>query len=121
MGILAQAIAPLPFTGREKALKAIAELVAEREVGEIVMGHPLNMDGSRGEMAEFSERLAEDLRARTNLPVHLWDERLSSAEVERLLIHGEVRRENRKKVRDGLAAVLILQGFLDRRSSTFSA
>lgn len=116
LGILAQALPPLPFIGREKTVSSIAALVSEKEIVEIVVGHPLNLDGTRGKMTDFAEGLAEELRTKTGLPVRLWDERLSSAEAERALIHGDVRREDRNKLRDGIAAALILQGFLDWRS-----
>ena len=121
MGVVAQGLPTLQTSSREKTLAAITALVAEREVREIVVGHPRNLDGSRGSMTEFAERFAEDLQKRTGIPVCLWDERLSSAEAERMLIDGEVRREERARVRDRVAAVLILQGFLDRRSFEGSA
>ena len=72
-------------------------------------------------MTEFARKLAEELRQTTGLPVHEWDERLSSAQAERALIEGDVRRENRREKRDQVAAVLILQAFLDFRSSSGSA
>jgi putative Holliday junction resolvase len=120
MGILAQGLPTLESSGRRKDLDALGALVQEKEIAEIVVGHPLSMDGSRGQMTEFAERLAEDLRARTGLPVSLWDERLSSVEAERALIARNVRREDRKGLRDRVAAALILQGFLDARSSGFA-
>ena len=117
LGVIAQGLPTLQTKNLDSSLAAIAALVLEREIGEIVVGCPRNLDGSRGAMTGFAERIAEDLRQRTGLPVRLWDERLSSAEAERTLIEGEVRREDRARLRDRLAAVLILQGFLDRRSS----
>jgi putative Holliday junction resolvase len=117
LGIFAQGLPTLESSGRRKDLEAFDALVREHEVAEIVVGHPLSMDGSRGQMTDFAERLAEDLRERTGLPVRLWDERLSSVEAERTLIARNVRREDRKGLRDRVAASLILQGFLDSRSS----
>jgi putative Holliday junction resolvase len=116
LGIVAQGLPTLTSSGRRKDLEALEVLVREREIAEIVVGRPLGMDGTRGEMTEFAERLAADLGERTGLPVTFWDERLSSAEAERTLIMGNVRREDRKGLRDRVAASLILQGFLDCRS-----
>jgi len=90
-----------------------------REVGatEVVVGLPLRMDGSSGPAAEKARDFAERLRERSGLAVHLWDERLSSVAAERTLIEGGVRRLDRRRrgLVDRGAAVLILQGFLDRR------
>jgi putative Holliday junction resolvase len=116
LGLVAQPLQTLQSGGRKKDLDALQKLVEEREIVEIVIGCPLNMDGSRGQMTEFAEKLAEDLRERMGIHVTLWDERLSSAQAERALLLGDVRREDRRKLRDRVAAVLILQGFLDWRS-----
>lgn len=116
LGVLAQGLPTLASLGRRRDLEALEILVREKEIAEIVVGHPLQMDGSSGEMTVFAERLAEDLRGRTGLPVILWDERLSSVEAERMLIERNVRREDRRGLRDRLSASLILQGFLDSRS-----
>jgi len=120
LGIVAQGLPTYESAGRRKDLEAFEALVREHEVAEILMGRPLQMDGTPGPMTEFAEKLAADLRDKTGLPVRLWDERLSSAEAERTLIAGNVRRENRKGLRDRVAASLILQGFLDARSSGFT-
>lgn len=117
LGIVAQGLPTLESSGRRKDLDALDALVREHEIAEIVVGRPLGLDGGRGQMTDFAEQLAEDLRGRTGLRVSLWDERLSSAEAERALIAGNVRREDRKGLRDRVAASLILQGFLDARSS----
>ncbi len=114
--LIAQVLPPLVSAGRAKDLEALAALVEEKEIAGIVVGCPRNLDNSRTTMTEFAEALAEDLRQRTGLPVELWDERLSSAEAERALIQGDVSRKDRRHVRDGVAAALILQGYLDFRS-----
>ena len=120
MGIVAQGLPTLRSAGRRLDLEALKSIVAEREIAEIVVGCPREMSGASGPMTEFALRLAEDLRQATGLPVHEWDERLSSAQAERALIEGDVRREDRRAKRDQVAAVLILQGFLDSRPSSGS-
>jgi len=113
-GILAT---PLPVYARRGAradLEHIARIVRDAEVGEIVIGLPLNMDGSSGEMADEVTAFAERLRARVGIPVVTFDERLTSEEAERVLIQADMSRKKRKGVRDSLAAVLILQGHLER-------
>ena len=81
------------------------------------MGYPKNMNNSVGERALKSLEFRQMLERRTGLPVVMWDERLSTAEAERTLMEAQVRRENRKQYLDQMAAVLILQGYLDRRQS----
>jgi len=109
---------PLPLLRRtarpRRDIDRLASLVRRHGVGRIVVGLPLNMDGTRGEMAEEAEAFAEDLRRKTKLPVGLLDERLTTAEAERALIEGNVSRKRRKDLRDSLSAVLILQADLDR-------
>ena len=121
LGIVAQGLPTLESSGRRKDLDALEALVREHEIVEIVVGRPVGMDGARGEMTAFAEQLAEALHGRTGLPVRLWDERLTSAEAERTLIAANVRREERRGLRDRLAASLILQGFLDARASSSAA
>ena len=84
-------------------------------VAEIVVGQPLAMDGSPGQMTAEVDRLCEELGGRVDLPVHRWDERLTTAEAERVLLAADVSRKKRRAVIDKLAAALILQSFLDRR------
>lgn len=96
-----------------KTLARIEELVKEYEVEQIVLGFPKNMNNTIGERAEKSLELKEMLERRTGLPVVMWDERLTTVEAERTLIESNVRRENRKKYVDKIAAVFILQNYLD--------
>lgn len=116
MGITAQGI---EIIRREKenhmrsTLRRIHELVNEYEVGTIVVGNPKNMNGTLGERAEAAKAFAETLKQRTALPVVLWDERLTTVEAEKTMMAAGVRREDRKKYVDKIAAVLILQGYLD--------
>ena len=99
-----------------KTLARIEELAKEYQVDRIVLGYPKNMNNTIGERAEKSLELKEMLERRTGLPVIMWDERLTTVEAERTLIESNVRRENRKKYIDQIAAVFILQGYLDSLS-----
>jgi putative Holliday junction resolvase len=94
----------------------LASLIARHGVSSIVVGLPLNMDGSRGEMAREVETFADRIRQETGLPVDSFDERLTSSEAERVLLEAGLPRRRRKNQRDSLAAVLILQGYLDQRN-----
>ena len=98
-----------------KTLRRIEELCEANEVTEIVLGLPKHMNGDEGERAEKSVAFQAMLEARIGLPVTLWDERLTTMEAERILIASDVRRENRKKYIDKIAAAVILQSYLDRR------
>ena len=100
-------------TKLRQTLARIDELIKEYEVERIVLGYPKNMNNTIGERAVKSEEFAEVLRKRTGLLVVLWDERLTTVAAHQTLILGDVRREDRGKVVDKLAAVLILQGYLD--------
>jgi len=97
-----------------QTMARIEELIAQYQVEEIVLGLPKNMNNTLGDRAEKSLELKETLERRTGLPVVMWDERLTTAEAERTLMETGVRRENRKQFLDQMAAVLILQGYLDR-------
>jgi putative Holliday junction resolvase len=92
----------------------ILALAAERRAAGFVLGLPINMDGSEGPRAQSTRAFARNLARLTELPIALWDERLSTAAVERELIAADVSRGKRKAVIDQHAAVFILQGALDR-------
>lgn len=96
-----------------KTLARIETLVKEYEVTMIVLGFPKNMNDTIGERAEKSKEFAAMLERRTGLPVVLWDERLTTVSAHRSLIEGNMRREKRKQIVDEIAAVFILQGYLD--------
>jgi len=91
----------------------IASIIKEKQVGTIVCGNPLNMNGSVGPQAEKMKIFADALSEFTGLPVKLWDERLTSREVERLMIDADVSRKRRREVTDMLAAMRILQSYMD--------
>ena len=99
-----------------RTLARIDELIAEYEVEKIVLGFPKNMNNTVGERAEKALEFGEMLKKRTGLEVIMWDERLTTVEADRTLIEAGVRRENRKQYLDGIAAVFILQGYLDSLS-----
>ena len=97
--------------------RATLGLAVSDELGieAIVVGFPKNMDGSLGPSAEAAREFARLLQDRLNIPVHLWDERLTSRAAERTLVSAGVRRRARRAVVDQVAATMILQGFLDRQ------
>jgi len=96
---------------------ALAKVIKEREVKEIVVGLPLNMDGTEGERAQDANKFADEIREKYSLSVKMWDERLSTAFVERAMISGDLSRKKRKKLKDRAAAQAILQGYLDSKGS----
>lgn len=96
-----------------QTLARIQELAGEYQVGKIVLGFPKNMNNTEGERCKKTLEFKEMLERRCGLPVILWDERLTTVAAERSLMEGGVRREDRKKHLDRIAAALILQGYLD--------
>jgi putative Holliday junction resolvase len=116
LGITAQGIETITRKEENKLRKTLArieELVKEYEVEKIVLGFPKNMNNTIGDRAEKSLELKAMLERRIGIPVIMWDERLTTVEAERTLIESKVRREDRKKYVDKIAAVFILQGYLD--------
>lgn len=98
-----------------KTLARIEALIVQYEVEEIVLGFPKNMNDTIGERAELSLEFKDKLERRTGLPVIMWDERLTTVAADKAMIEAGIRREDRKEYVDKVAAVLILQGYLDRR------
>jgi len=114
--IVATPLAPFTRARRvEEDLAAIGRLVDRRGITEIVIGWPLRMDGTVGEMASEVDRFAEALARATGRAVHRFDERLTTREADRVLSVGRVPAKRRAALQDGIAATLILQGYLDRR------
>ena len=99
-----------------QTLARIEELITEYDVQEIVLGLPKNMNNTEGERVELTLDFKEKLERRTGLPVATWDERLTTVAADRAMIEAGIRREDRKEHVDKLAAVFILQGYLDMRS-----
>lgn len=119
LGITAQPIETITRkvnTKLRRTLARIEQLVDEYSVTEIVLGYPKNMDNSEGTRVEQTKQFGQMVEKRVNLPVIFWDERLTTVESERILIEANIRRENRKAYIDQMAAVLILQSYMDARA-----
>ena len=99
-----------------QTLARIEELILEYEVEEIVLGQPKHMNADEGVRVELTNEFKEKLERRTGLPVTFWDERLTTVAADRTMMEAGIRREKRKDYVDMLAAVFILQGYLDYRS-----
>lgn len=99
-----------------QTLARIEELIVEYQVEEIVLGLPKNMNDSLGSRAELTLEFKEKLERRTGLPVHMWDERLTTVAADKAMMEAGIRREHRKEYVDKIAAVLILQGYLELRN-----
>lgn len=110
----AQGIETIRRTSLENDFNRLRELISKYEVHELVVGMPKNMNGTKGDRAEKTEEFVEKMKAVIDLPVTFWDERLSTVMAERQLIAADVSRKKRKGVIDKMAAVVILQGYLDR-------
>ena len=115
-GLIANGVETIRRTSPERDFVRIGELVNQWEVEEIVLGYPKNMNGTIGERAELTKAFAEELRSRfPGVSVVLWDERLSTVAAERVLIEADLQRKKRRKVIDMMAAVVILQNYLDSK------
>ncbi|MFB5662163.1 Holliday junction resolvase RuvX [Alteribacillus sp. HJP-4] len=117
LGWTAQGVETIHIKGNDprESFNRIRELIDEFEAGSIVVGLPKNMNGTIGPRGEQCKEFAADLNASFQLPVHLYDERLTTKAAERTLLEADVSRKKRKKVIDKMAAVMILQGYLDQQ------
>ena len=102
----------------DQAAAAVARIAAEEKVAAIIVGYPLNMNGSKGPRTERTEEFLAELAKRTKIPLKKWDERLSTKIAEAVLIEAGTRREKRRGVVDKLAAQIILQSYLDASIET---
>lgn len=121
LGFTAQGHSTLERKSNNQAFETISQLCNEYEVVKIVVGLPLNMNGSLGPRAELVQEWAEQLSERTGREVVFWDERLSTISATRVLLEADLSRKKRKGLVDKIAAVYILQGFLDRQSQSKTA
>ena len=117
LGITAQGLDTLERKNKRSDFARLERTIREYQVTEIVMGNPLRMSGEEGTQSRKVAEFAEELRRRFELPVHLWDERLTSSEANRLLRDAEVSLQRRTQAVDRMAATLILQSFLQARSA----
>lgn len=115
-GSIALGVCTLQVTGMNDAVSKVLKICKEKEAEEIVVGMPLNMNGTAGEMAERVVKFIEKLGKKIEIPIITSDERLSSAMVERTLLDADMSRAKRKGVIDKLAAQVILQGYLDKKA-----
>lgn len=115
LGWTAQGISSLRRKSKTKDICAIADISRENRVVEIVVGMPLNMDGSLGRRAKEVAAFVEDLEKRVSIPVKIWDERLSSVQAEKVMLEADLSRKKRRRKMDRLSAQLILQSYLDSK------
>jgi putative pre-16S rRNA nuclease len=117
LGITAQGLPTIRRKNKRTDLALLDKVVEQYRVKELVVGYPLRLNGAAGTQSEKMSAFAEQLRERYGLPVHLWDERLTTAEAQRVLRESEISTKRRGQVVDQLAAVLILQSFMESRQS----
>jgi putative Holliday junction resolvase len=112
-GLIAQGLSTLARVSWKKDLEVVLELIQRHQIGMVLVGNPLNLDGSAGPQANVIQDFVVRLKEVCPVEVRLWDERLSSVSAERVLIEGGIQRGKRKPLIDKLAAVIVLQNFLD--------
>lgn len=117
LGITAQGLETLQRTNKRRDLEHLKDVIRQYDIRQIVVGLPLRMSGEEGTQSGKMRAFAEDLRKAFSLPVHLWDERLTSAEANRFLRETELSIEKRGKAVDRMAAVLILQSWMESRKA----
>ena len=115
LGITAQGLFTIRRKGRRYDFDALNDVVRKYEVKQLVVGYPLHMSGDTGTQSDKVAAFAEELRQHFRIPVHLWDERLTTAEAQRMVRESEMSVQRRGEVIDKLAAVLILQSWMDAR------
>jgi putative Holliday junction resolvase len=117
LGITAQGLQTIRRKNKRMDLEELGNIIRQYEVAEIVVGYPLRLSGVEGTQSEKMQRFAEDLRHLFGLPVHLWDERLTSTQANRLLREAEISIKKRAGAVDRMAAVLILQSWMEARDA----
>ncbi|MEH7109530.1 MULTISPECIES: Holliday junction resolvase RuvX [Bacillaceae] len=115
LGWTAQGLKTLHINEEKKqfGFEEVGQLIHEYQVSKVVIGLPKNMNGTIGPRGEASKQYADEIEQRFSVPAVLWDERLTTMAAERVLLEADVSRKKRKKVIDKMAAVMILQGYLD--------
>ena len=114
LGVTAQALKTIRRRSKREDLQELSSLISQFEIGKIVVGLPLNMDGSQGKQAERVLAWCETLQQTLQIPVVTWDERLTTVSASKILLEADLSRKKRKKVIDQIAAAIILQGYLDQ-------
>ncbi len=114
LGITAQGVTVIARKDAEADIKEIKRIIEEYKAESIVVGMPINMDGTKGRSADKVNEFVETLKAHLSIPISTYDERLSTKESEKFLISSDVSRKNRKKIIDKVAAQLILESYLER-------
>ncbi len=118
LGITAQGIPTLHRRNKRYDMAEMDRVIREYNVGEIVVGYPLRLSGNPSAQTAKVSAFADDLRREFQLPIHLWDERLTSAQANRVLRETDMSIKRRGEVVDQMAAVLILQSFMEHRANT---
>jgi putative Holliday junction resolvase len=113
LGYIAQGFASLKHESKDKSFHTIANIAKEQSVKEIVVGMPINLDGSLGKKAKEVAIFVEELKKKINIPIKIWDERFSSLQAEKVMLEADMSRKKRKRNVDKLAAQLVLQSYLD--------
>ena len=114
---VATPVTTIEVKGPEESYKAVVDLVCLERTDRVIVGLPLSLDGTVGPQARLVQRFARGLRRTCNVPVITWDERLTSVEADRLMQEAEISTRRRKERRDMIAASLLLQAYLDSKSS----
>jgi putative Holliday junction resolvase len=121
LGITAQGLETIRRKNKRLDLEELGSIVKQYEVSEIVVGYPLRLSGVEGTQSEKMQRFADDLRKQFGLPVHLWDERLTSSQANRVLREAELSIQKRADAVDRMAAVLILQSWMEARNAALGS
>lgn len=116
LGWTAQGVTTIRRTKKEKDIEEIRKICEEYKVESIVLGMPKNMNGTIGEAGEKAIEFSELLKKHLNIEVHMWDERLTTVAAHKAMLEADLSRQKRKKIVDKIAAIYILQGYLDRIS-----
>jgi putative Holliday junction resolvase len=114
LGITAQGVKTIRRKSKDEDSKEIIKIIDQFDIGKIVVGLPKNMDGTLGKQAEMVFQWIKTLKEKIHFPVVTWDERFSTIEASKVLLEADLSRKKRKKVIDKLAAVLILQGYINK-------